>query len=55
MCGCVLFRYESAQFYWLLHDCGIPAKHLCYLRTAHGDFVTGWRAKRKVCHLADPR
>ena len=48
-------RYESAQFYWLLHDCGVPAKHLCYLRTAHGEFVTDWRTKRKVCRLADER
>lgn len=29
--------------YWLLHDCGVPAKHLVYTRTGHADFVVGWR------------
>lgn len=41
-------RYESAQFFWLLHDCGVHAKHLCYQRTTHGEFVTAWRPRRKV-------
>eukprot|EP00887_Chlorella_sp_A99_P007116 scaffold2.g7116.t1 len=34
---------ESAEMYWLLHDCGVPAKHLVYTRVSHGDFVTCWR------------
>lgn len=25
--GC---RFESAEMYWMLHDCGVPAKHLVY-------------------------
>lgn len=23
-------RYESAEMYWMLRDCGVPAKHLVY-------------------------
>ena len=45
---CEARRYESAEFYWLLHDCGVPAKHLCYLQTTHGEFVTKWRSRRKA-------
>ena len=36
--------WESAELYWLLHDCGVPAKHLVYHKVSHGDFVVGWHA-----------
>lgn len=35
-------RFESAELFWMLHDCGVPAKHLVYNKITHGDFVTGW-------------
>lgn len=34
--------YESAEMYWALQDCGVPAKCLVYNRVGHGDFVVGW-------------
>lgn len=36
-------RYESAEMY-MLHDCGVPTKHLVYDKVDHSLFVTGWRA-----------
>ena len=35
--------YESAELYWDLRDCGVPARSLVYNRVGHGDFVVGWR------------
>ncbi|EFN56733.1 hypothetical protein CHLNCDRAFT_144155 [Chlorella variabilis] len=40
--------YESAEQFWLLHDCGVPAKHLVYNKVSHGDFVTGWAALPRI-------
>lgn len=32
LCFLALFlrRYESAEMYWMLRDCDVPAKHLVY-------------------------
>ena len=40
-------RFESAEMFWMLHDCGVPAKHLVYNKVTHGDFVTGWTPRRE--------
>jgi hypothetical protein len=42
-----LGRYESAEMFWRLHDCGVPAKHLLYTKLSHADFVTAWRPLRQ--------
>ena len=38
-----LIRHESAEMYWRLADCGVPAEHLVYARASHSAFVTAWR------------
>ncbi|PSC75845.1 peptidase S9 [Micractinium conductrix] len=40
--------YESAEMYWELRDCGVPAKHLVYNKVSHGDFVTQWTALPRI-------
>ena len=50
-----LCRYESAELYWLLHDCGVPVKHLTYNKLTHGDFVTRWHPQKKqLVHTLHP-
>jgi hypothetical protein len=63
-----LCRYESAEMFWRLNDCGVPVKHLMYVKLSHADFVTGWRplegskdnhqlhalAKERVCGSVSP-
>ncbi len=36
-------RYESAEMFWRLRDCGVRAQHLVYCRESHADFATAWR------------
>lgn len=43
-------RFESAEMFWMLHDCGVPSKHLVYNKVGHGDFVTGW-SPAKDCEV----
>jgi hypothetical protein len=38
-------RHESAEMYWRLVDCGVPAAHLVYPRLGHAAYVTAWRPK----------
>lgn len=38
----IVFRYESAEMYWRLYDCGVPVKSLVYNKVGHGDFVVNF-------------
>lgn len=31
--------------FWMLHDCGVPVKHLVEPFAGHGDYVTTWRGR----------
>jgi hypothetical protein len=31
--------------FWMLHDCGVPVKHLVEPFAGHGDYVTTWRGQ----------
>ncbi|KAL4442435.1 hypothetical protein ABPG77_005019 [Micractinium sp. CCAP 211/92] len=44
--------FESAEMYWMLHDCGIPAKHLVYNKVGHVEFVTEWAALPRISGTA---
>lgn len=37
--------YESAEMFWMLHDCGVPVKHLVEPFAAHADYVISWRPR----------
>lgn len=45
-----LCRYESAEMFWRLHDCGVPTKHLLYPGLSHADFVIAWRPLQQRRH-----
>ncbi|CAL8466146.1 g5682 [Coccomyxa elongata] len=40
--------YESAEMFWRLYDCGVPAKHLVYSKLTHGDFVISWKPLQQM-------
>jgi hypothetical protein len=33
--------------FWMLHDCGVPVKHLVEPFAGHGDYVTSWAGRQR--------
>ncbi len=58
MCMCIYtpqttHRYESAEMFWMLHDCKVPVKHLVYDKVDHSLFVTGWQQQPRETGVCD--